>query len=250
MRSVAASPEISSVVDDRLAPRLEVVADLLRRADQRQLLDQLASAPARRGLVLLAVEVEVLDLARPRPRSPCGSRTLAWKLRPSGAHAAEVQRVERAQRVGRRVDVVGDDQRHGRGDLEVVELRGARRRARSPRPARRGRSPACVGREQHRQPAVAQLGAQRDVLRALGAEVDRDVLAQRVDRGLQRLAEPGAVRAAAAGSARRRRVTRPLARPDVAQDADVLARARERLGERHARTSPRPPAGPRRRGRG
>ena len=51
-------------------------------------------------------------------------------------------------------------------------------------------------------------------------------------------------------SGQRQRVVRPvagdrsLARPDVAQDADVLARAGERLGERHRRTSPRRPAGP------
>ena len=36
-------------------------------------------------------------------------------------------------------------------------------------------------REEQRQPPVAQLGGERDVLRALGAEVDRDVGAQRAD---------------------------------------------------------------------
>src|SRR6478752_4701411 len=47
--------------DDRLAPGLEVIADLLARADQRQLLDQRGRYLGA-GLVLLAAEVEVLDL--------------------------------------------------------------------------------------------------------------------------------------------------------------------------------------------
>ena len=42
-----------------------------------------------------------------------------------------------------------------------------------------------------RQPAVADLGGQRDVLRPLGAQHDRDVGAQRVGDRLERLAQPG-----------------------------------------------------------
>ena len=90
-----------------------------------------------------------------------------------------------------------------------------------------------LGREQHRHPAVAELGAHRDVLRALGGEEDRDVLPQRVDRRLERLAEPGAagqgegIGGAVGGD-------RAVAAPDVAHDPDVLAGAGERLRERHA----------------
>src|SRR5207245_1851882 len=90
-----------------------------------------------------------------------------------------------------------------------------------------------VRREEEGDPAVAELGGERDVLRPLGAEEDRDPLAQGVDRRLERLAEPGAVRI---GQRIVRTVAgdRALAGEDVAHDTDVLARARQWLGERLA----------------
>ena len=81
--------------------------------------------------------------------------------------------------------------------------------------------------EEQREPAVGDLGGEGDVLRALGGEEDRDLRAQRVDRRLERLAEPGA--------ARQRQVVelavvleRFLAGDDPADDVDVLARAGQR----------------------
>src|SRR6185436_18048561 len=84
--------------------------------------------------------------------------------------------------------------------------------------------------EEEREPAVADLRAECDVLRSLGAEEDRDVVANRMNRRLQRLAEAGpvwirqGVVGALVGDAVR-------ARDDVADDLHVLARARERLLE-------------------
>src|SRR5205085_10283711 len=85
--------------------------------------------------------------------------------------------------------------------------------------------------EEEREPAVADLRREGHVLRALGAEEDRDVVAERMDRRLERLAEAGPIRigqrvvGALAGDA-------VLARGDVADDLHVLPRAREGLLER------------------
>ncbi len=87
-------------------------------------------------------------------------------------------------------------------------------------------------RVEDRQPAVADLGGQRDVLGPLGAEHDRDVGAQRMHDRLERLAQPGGAltgqrqRVVRAGAGDRR-----LAGPHLTDDVDVLAGARQRLGE-------------------
>jgi hypothetical protein len=85
------------------------------------------------------------------------------------------------------------------------------------------------------QPAVADLGGQRDVLRPLGAQHDRDVGAQRVSDWLERLAQPRCSLArewqrivrAVAGHRR-------LPGPHLADDVDVFAGAGQRLGKRLA----------------
>src|SRR5436305_538605 len=88
-------------------------------------------------------------------------------------------------------------------------------------------------RVEQRQPAVTKLGGERDVLRPFRGQVDRDALAQRTDARLERLAEAGAI-------LERERVVRALAgdralaRPNAAQEPDVLAHPRQRLGERLA----------------
>ena len=169
MRSVAgvaARPAASSTIDSRHASRSSRILSV--GPDQRELLDQLASAPPPPASSFLPVEVEVLDLRRPRPRSPCGSATSAWKFVPLRAHAAEVQRVHRAQHVGRRLDVVVDDQRHGRGDLEVVDAapRAVAREALGQRVAvealvARARRTAPASRRTARRPARCSSGPRR-----------------------------------------------------------------------------------------
>ena len=61
------------------------------------------------------------------------------------------------------------------------------------------------GREEHGVPAVGDLGRERDVLRPLRAQVDRDLGPVRVQDRAQRLAQARARPAAGAGSACRRR---------------------------------------------
>ena len=200
-RSVAASPPTSSVVTIDSRHALEVVADLVLGADQRELLDE-PRRDGRRGLVLLPVQVEVLDPLRlGLVAEPHGD--VVVEVRAARAHPAEVERVHRAQEVGRLLDVVVDDHRHGRRDLEVVP-RAPRAGAREPLRERvLVEVRRCAG-EEERQPAVADLGRERDVLRALGAEEDRDVLAQRVDRRLAAACRVRCRPGRGAGSAGRR----------------------------------------------
>ena len=98
-------------------------------------------------------------------------------------------------------------------------------------------------REEQRQPAVADLGRQGDVLRPLGGEVDRDRRAQRVDRRLERLAEPGATlqRDVVVVAVE---LDGCLAGDDPAHDLDVLAGPCRAASDTARRTSPRRPAGP------
>ncbi len=72
-------------------------------------------------------------------------------------------------------DVVGDDERDCRRDLEVLRA-APRARACEALGERVGVEVLVFGGEEQGQPAVAELGAERDVLGPLGAEVDRDVL--------------------------------------------------------------------------
>src|SRR5208282_3974546 len=91
--------------DDRLAPALEIVADLLARADQRELLDQGARYPPC-GLVLAPREVEILDLEYLLLIAHA-DRYVGVEVGALGSHAAEVERVEGAHRVDRPLDVIG-----------------------------------------------------------------------------------------------------------------------------------------------
>ena len=100
--------------------------------------------------------------------------------------------------------VVGDDHLRGRADLEVLAA------APGPGPGEPLVEPFVVHvgqprRVEDRQPAVADLGGQCDVLRALGAQHDRDVGAQRVGDGLERLAQAGCP-----GAGQRQRVVRAV----------------------------------------
>ena len=99
MRSALASAETSSVVTIDSRHFVQVVADLRRRPDERQLLDQLPW-DLRAGLVLVPAEVQLLDLLD-LALVAHADRDVRVEVRAFGAHAAEVQRVERAQRVDR-----------------------------------------------------------------------------------------------------------------------------------------------------
>ena len=96
----------------------EVVADLVERTDERDVLDQ----PGRdrgRGLRLLPVEVQVLDelglaLVAHAPEH------VVVEVHLAGTHAADVQREHRPVHVGCGLDVVGDDHGHEARDLERV----------------------------------------------------------------------------------------------------------------------------------
>src|SRR5262249_54872730 len=138
----------------------------------------------------------------------------------------------RLHEVETRLHVVALDDDDRRRDVEVRERLPA---ARLPE-ARLERSRVDVrpvGRVPDRQPAVGDLGGLLDALRADRGDVDRDLPA--VENAPERLAEPGRV-----GTAVRDVVVsplvleRPLARPDRADDRDVLARPYERLPEREA----------------
>ncbi len=122
----------------------------------------------------------------------------------------------------------------GRGDLEVgagTAGAGTGEALVEPRLVHAGR----LRRVEDRDPAVGDLGGLRHVLRALGAEPDRDVGSQRVHDRLERLAEPGRALAAVG-----QRVVRPvvgdrrLAGQHLADDVDDLAGAGQRLRERLA----------------
>ena len=212
---------------------------------ERDVLDEPGRHRGRR-LRLLAVEVEVLDqlgfaLVAHAPEHVVVEVDLAR------AHAADVEREHGPVHVGRGLDVVGDDHRDDARDLERVGG-AARARAGEALGQRVAVEVVVAGRVEHRQPAVGDLGRERDVLRALGREVDREVGAQRVRDRLERLAEPGAARAAAAGSARRRTRPAPRAPAPGARSRRTRACAPAACGSRR-RTNPRRPAGPTRRDR-
>jgi len=165
---------------DRLAPRLEVVADLVGRPDQRQALDELRRQRGG-GLVLAALEVEVLAAPGLGLVAHAHGHVVV-EVGPAGAHAAEVQGVHRPQHVRGGLDVVVDDERDHRRDLEILGAT-ASAHAGKPLPQRIGVEP-FVRAQQHRDPAIAQFGGERHVLGSLGGEEHGNVLAQRMDRGL------------------------------------------------------------------
>ena len=167
-----------------------------------------------------------------------------------GAHAAHVEREERLHRIERGGAVVGDDDVGRRADLEI--LAAAARAG----PGESLVEPLVVGvgharRVEDRQPAVADLGGQRDVLRPLGAQHDRDVGAQRMGDRLERLAQAGG-----AFAGERQRVVRAVAGDRRLAGPAPGARCRCTRGCAPAawgtsgRTSPRRPAVRTRRGPG
>ena len=124
--------------------------------------------------------------------------------------------------------------------LAVAQISKFSRLRRAPGSGESLVQPLVVGvghprRVEDRQPAVADLGGQRDVLRPLGAQHDRDVGAQRMGDRLERLAQTGCALAC-----QRQRIVRAVARhrrlagPHLPDDVDVFAGPGQRLGERLA----------------
>ena len=198
-------------------------------------------------LVLAAGEVGLLDLLAGVLVAEPGEHVLV-EVAVLGAHAADVEGQRGPQQVGARLDVVAHDGGHHAGHLEGVRrLAGAR--AGEALGQRVAVEAVGLRREEHRQPAVADLRGQGHVLRALGAEVDRDVGAQRPHDRLQRLAEARCRRRGASGSARPR--TRPACRGRRSPGRCRRTRGCGRAAWRTPGcTSPPPPAGRSRRGRG
>ena len=103
--------------------------------------------------------------ASPRPRSRSSRREVVVEVLAARAHAADVERVVRPQRVARRSRRRRRRRRHGGGDVEAAAA-GERRREGLARALRR---------EEDRQPAVRDLGRELDRARPEGGEVDRDL---------------------------------------------------------------------------
>ena len=146
------------------------------------------------------------------------------EVRAPGAHAAGVEGEERPHHVGAPLDVVARHDHQGGGDLEASRPWPGARAAEALGQARAVER-VVLGREEQRQPAVAQLGGQGHVLRALGGEVDRQVGPQRVDRRLQRLAEPDAARVGQL-VVLALEVDRLVAGDDLADDGSTYSRVR------------------------
>ena len=172
----------------------------------------------------MASEIEVLDLGGlGLPAHPAEHVEVEVGL--FGSHPSDIEGYCRSVQVGGHLKVVVDDRRCECEDFEVflgspstgpsealVEV--ALERLHGPRG------------EEDREPPVGDLGREGDVLRSLGTHDDRDLGAQGVDDGLQGLTEAGAtwvgerVVLSIVGD-------RLLAGPDLPDDVDVLACARQ-----------------------
>src|SRR5262249_52621526 len=103
------------------------------------------------------------------------------------AHAADVEREQRLEKVAGRRDVVCDEYRHERRDVETVRTAPAGLEAALE--TRAVNVAAALRREEDRQPAVGDLRCERDVGGADGSEVHRNLGAEWTQQELQRLAE-------------------------------------------------------------
>src|SRR5581483_7132143 len=106
--------------------RGQAVADRVARSAQRDQVDQLVGK-CRGGLLLLAVEVQVLDPVRGVLESVALDQLVVEVLL-ARAHPADVQGQERAHPIAGAGDVVGDVRVDRRGHVEAVK--------RAPRPSR------------------------------------------------------------------------------------------------------------------
>ena len=130
-----------------------------------------SSDSARHRLRALAVEVEVLHVAGLVLEAVALHERVVEVLL-ARAHAADVERDERAHRVARGGDVVGDEDVDLRRDVEAVQRAPA---ARGALLEQRAELRDVLGREQRRDPAVGDLAGQARVVGADRREVDRDL---------------------------------------------------------------------------
>ncbi|CNU97677.1 Uncharacterised protein [Mycobacterium tuberculosis] len=148
-----------------------------------------------------------------------------------GAHPAHVERQERLDSGKRGRPIVGDDHLRRRADLEVLAATpGAG-------PGESFVEPFVVHaghawRIEDGQPAIADLGGQRDVLGPLGPQHDWYVGAQRMGDGFERFAQtcralPRQWQPVVRPGAGHRR----FSGPHLAHDVDVFAGASQRLGK-------------------
>ena len=216
--------------DAGLLHRGEPLADVALGADERHLLQQLVRDLGG-GLVLLAVQVEVLDLLGLLLEAvPAGE--VVVEVLALGAHAADVQRGHRAAELQVALHVVADGER---GLADDVEL--AQRGVALGLPRGQGGAPHVRGLLRHvedRLPGVGDLGGQLDVLRADRGDHDGDALAHRVVDELEGLAEAGALPLGQRQLVVLAVVLDALAPPHLAADVDDLAGAAERRGVGHA----------------
>ena len=216
-------------------------------ADQRGGVDELVGDRLV-GLLALAVEVKALDLVGNLTEAEAMSE-VDIEVGLARAHAAEIEQEPGLDDGARGVEVAVDRDLKRRRDLEVL--------ARTPALGEAGlevlapRLLEGIGGEEDRDPAVADLGRHLDRLAADRADEHGDLVANRVEVELQRLALAASV---PAPSMRQLVVLalvleRALAGDDLAHDLDVLARPAPGLRRRGPRTSPPRPAAPKGRSR-
>src|SRR5438046_3089382 len=211
----------------RSLPLGELLADALLRPAERHLVHQRVRH-RRLRLRLPARQVVVLDGLR-RVLVAVATRDVVVEVPPARAHAADVEREARLDDGAARRDVGAGDDRDHRHDVESLRRAAAGLEALVEPLAEH---PAAARREEHRDPAVGDLGGERDVLGPDRSQVDRQRGAA-VQDGLQRLAEAGGVRSRVRDlvvlAAELERLLPP---EDRAHDLDVLARLDEWLAER------------------
>jgi hypothetical protein len=210
-------------------PDGDLLAHVIDVADDDGVVDELVGDDL--GRFVLAARAEqpgdvVDDLRVAHPAVDVGVEVGVF-----GAHPTHVQRQERFDAGERRGTVVGDDHLGACADLAILPAApGTRSREALVEPfAIHSGQPRRV---EDRQPAVADFGGQRDVLRPFGAQHHRDVGAQRMDDRLERFTQAGG-----AHPGQRQRIVRACAGhrlpagPHLAQDVDVFPGARQRLGK-------------------
>ena len=153
------------------------LGDSLLRPDERDGVDEGVRHGCRR-VALLAVEVEVLDRARLGLVAVAREEVVVEVL-PARAHASDVERVVLLERVPCRLDVVEQDDRNARRDVEAVARVVHREHVHASGWKKIGIHPSAISNA-----SSTDFGPHR-------REVDRDLAPERARHQLERLAEAG-----------------------------------------------------------